>query len=177
MKAANKKGLQIQCIQRVPDKSDEESPGIKETKDNADPLEALQNGEAHVAAGTAWLWSRQEYAEAVDVLFVDEAGQMSLADVLAVSNAAKSVVLLGNPRQLEQPLQGTHPPGVAMSALQHILDTHETMPFDRGLFMEHTWRLFVSLQLPERPGSIQNGKSLPIYMDNILIVAPYNAQV
>jgi uncharacterized protein len=81
----------------------------------------------------------------VDVLFVDEAGQMSLADVLAVSQSAKSVVLLGDPRHLEQPLQGTHPPGVAVSALQHILDTHETMPSDRGLFMEHTWRLAPSI--------------------------------
>src|SRR6185369_13872120 len=62
--------------------------------DNSEVLEKLSTGEAHVAAGTAWLWSREEFAGSVDVLFVDEAGQMSLADVLAVSQAAKSVVLL-----------------------------------------------------------------------------------
>ena len=58
-----------------------------------------------------WLWAQEDYFEAVDVLFVDEAGQMSLANVLAVSQAAKSVVLLGDPQQLEQPLRGSHPEG------------------------------------------------------------------
>jgi hypothetical protein len=57
--------------------------------------------------GTAWLWSRPDAFECVDVLFVDEAAQMSLADVLAVSHAAKTVVLIGDPRQLEQPMQGS----------------------------------------------------------------------
>jgi len=41
---------------------------------------------------TSWLWAAPEAFETVDVLFVDEAGQMSLADVLAVSQAAKTVV-------------------------------------------------------------------------------------
>ena len=58
---------------------------------------------------------------AVDVLFVDEAGQMSLANVLAVSQAAESIVLLGDPQQLEQPQKGSHPEGVNASALEHIL--------------------------------------------------------
>ena len=141
VKAAKEEGLQIQCIQKVKDKSKEPVPEIIETKDNDDVLQALTNNEVQVAAGTAWLWSREDLAERLDVLFVDEAGQMSLADVLAVSQAAKSVVLLGDPRQLEQPLQGTHPPGVAVSALEHILGEAETMPSERGLFLEHTWRL------------------------------------
>jgi uncharacterized protein len=104
-------------------------------------LDALQSGEAKLAAGTAWLWARSEFEGAVDVLFVDEAGQMSLADVLAVSQAANSIVLLGDPQQLEQPLQGTHPPGVDVSALQHILGKNETMPPEAGLFLNETWRL------------------------------------
>ena len=70
------------------------------------------SGDANVLGGTAWLWARPEFAKAVDVLFVDEAGQMSLANVLAVSHAAKSVVLLGDPQQLEQPQKGSHPEGV-----------------------------------------------------------------
>jgi superfamily I DNA and/or RNA helicase len=49
-------------------------------------------------------------AESVDVLFIDEAGQMSLADVLAVAQGAESLVLLGDPQQLEQPQQASHPP-------------------------------------------------------------------
>jgi superfamily I DNA and/or RNA helicase len=81
----------------------------------------------------------------VDVLFVDEAGQMSLADVLAVSPAAQSLVLLGDPSQLDQPLQGTHPPGIEVSALQHILGSNETMPPGQGLFLAETWRLAPSI--------------------------------
>src|SRR5207302_11519411 len=66
---------------------------------------------------------------------------MSLADVVALAPAAKRIVLLGDPQQLEQPLQGTHPPGVAVSALQHILGEAETMPPERGRFLAETWRL------------------------------------
>ena len=53
---------------------------------------------------------------------------MSLANVLAVSHAAKSIVLLGDPQQLEQPQKGSHPEGVNASALQHILGEHLTIP-------------------------------------------------
>ena len=78
---------------------------------------------------------------AVDVLFVDEAGQMSLANVLAVSQAANSVVLLGDPQQLEQPRKGSHPDGVDVSALEHMLGGTQTIPPDRGIFLPVTWRL------------------------------------
>jgi uncharacterized protein len=77
----------------------------------------------------------------VDVLFVDEAAQMSLANVLAVSQAAPSLVLLGDPRQLDQPTQGTHPEGTGVSALDYILDGQQTISADRGLFLGETWRL------------------------------------
>jgi uncharacterized protein len=66
---------------------------------------------------------------------------MSLANVLAVSQAAKTVVLLGDPRQLEQPMQGSHPEGCDVSALTHLLGPHATIPADRGLFLEEAWRL------------------------------------
>lgn len=108
-------------------------------------LAALQSGEANVLGGTAWLWARPEFANAVDVLFVDEAGQMSLANVLAVSGAAKSIVLLGDPQQLDQPQKGSHPEGVNVSALQHTLGDHETIPPDRGIFLRVTWRLAPSI--------------------------------
>jgi hypothetical protein len=67
---------------------------------------------------TAWLWANPTALNAVDVLFVDEAGQMSLADVLAASQAGGSVVLLGDPQQLDQPQQGSHPEGADVSALE-----------------------------------------------------------
>ena len=131
----------ILAIQKVPEKSKEPHLFITETTKNDAVLESLQSGEARLGAGTAWLWAREEFEQSLDVLFVDEAGQMSLADVLALSQAAKRIVLLGDPQQLEQPLQGTHPPGVAVSALQHILGDAETMPIERGRFLAETWRL------------------------------------
>jgi superfamily I DNA and/or RNA helicase len=96
---------------------------------------------AQVAAGTVWLWAREEFFESVDVLFVDEAGQLTLPDVLAVSPAAESLVLLGDPQQLGQPLQGSHPEGTDVSALEHLLDGRKTIRSEQGLFLDHTWRL------------------------------------
>src|SRR6185436_752700 len=77
----------------------------------------------------------------LDVLVVDEAGQVSLANAIAVSPAAKSLVLLGDPQQLDQPLTGTHPPGAERSALAHLLEGAATMPPEKGLFLAKTWRL------------------------------------
>jgi uncharacterized protein len=87
------------------------------------------------------MWARPEACESVDVLFVDEAAQMSLANVLAVSHAGLSLVLLGDPRQLDQPTQGTHPEGTSVSALDYILEGRQTITADRGLFLRETWRL------------------------------------
>ncbi|HSE21056.1 MAG TPA: ATP-binding protein, partial [Pyrinomonadaceae bacterium] len=109
--------------------------------ENNEVLEKLQSGETKIASGTPWLWSREEMMESVDVLFVDEAGQMSLANVLAVSPAARSVVLLGDPQQLDQPQKGVHPPGAEVSALSHLLDGCATIEPDQGLFLKDSWRL------------------------------------
>lgn len=70
---------------------------------------------------------------------------MSLADVLAVSQAADSIVLLGDPQQLDQPTQGSHPDGTEASALSHLLGEHQTIPPDCGLFLAETWRLHPSI--------------------------------
>jgi uncharacterized protein len=118
---------------------------IHEFDDNDGPLASLNDGKIDVLGGTAWLWARDEYRQTVDVLFVDEAGQMSLANVLAVSPAANSLVLLGDPQQLDQPEKGTHPDGVGVSALEHVLGDHETMPADRGIFLAVTWRMSPTL--------------------------------
>ncbi len=99
---------------------------------------ALRDGELDLAAGTAWLWARPGLAGSVDTLFVDEAGQLSLANVLAVAGAARNLVLLGDPQQLAQPSQATHPPGAGASALEHILDGRATMPEGAGLLLDQT---------------------------------------
>ena len=77
----------------------------------------------------------------IDVLFIDEAGQMSLANVLAVAQAAKSLVLLGDPQQLDQPQRGVHPPGADGSAFDHLSQGHETIAPTQGLFLAETHRL------------------------------------
>jgi uncharacterized protein len=101
--------------------------------------------------------------DAVDVLFVDEAGQMSLANAVALGPSARCLVLLGDPQQLDQPTKGVHPEGAGASALEHLLDGAPTMPAHRGLFLEKTWRLnpticaftsemFYEGRLSSRPG-------------------------
>jgi uncharacterized protein len=108
---------------------------------NEDLLAALQGGQLDVVGGTSWVWSREEFAETLDVLVIDEAGQIALANAVAVSPAARSLVLLGDPQQLDQPLKGAHPPGAERSALAHLLDGAATMPPEKGLFLAKTWRL------------------------------------
>jgi predicted RecB family nuclease len=137
--ASAKQGQRIRCIQK-PSEEEDDLPGLRFTTENAAFLGAL-GPDCSVGGATAWLWARQDASRTVDVLFIDEAAQMSLANVLAVSQAADNIVLLGDPRQLEQPIQGSHPEGAGVSALDHILGQHATVPPDRGLFLEETWRL------------------------------------
>jgi uncharacterized protein len=92
-------------------------------------------------AGTSWLFAREDMQGVVDTLFVDEAGQVSLADALAVGTCARNVVLLGDPQQLSQVSQGIHPEGAAVSVLEHLLGGEDTVPADRGLFLSRTWRM------------------------------------
>lgn len=139
VKAADENGIALKCIQKVAEPEDDQ-PRITFTEDNDDVFTALTSS-CQVAAGTAWLWARPDAHEAVDVLFVDEAAQVSLANVLAVSQAATSLVLLGDPQQLDQPMQGSHPEGTGVSALDHILGDQQTISADQGLFLEETWRL------------------------------------
>jgi uncharacterized protein len=114
-------------------------------KSNDAVADGLNSGQFDIAAGTAWLWADEDMAGSVDTLFIDEAGQMSLANVIAVSGAARNVVLLGDPQQLDQPTQGVHPDGAGVSALAHLLNGAETVPPEQGLFLERTWRMNPSI--------------------------------
>ena len=238
LEAAPELGTSIECIQKVAE-DEPNLPQLQFTIKNEELLDAI-SANCQVAGGTAWLWARPDAFQSVDTLFIDEAAQMSFANVLAVSQAAKNIVLLGDPQQLEQPMQGSHPEGTDVSALTHILGPHATIPADRGLFLEETWRLhpkictftselFYESRLRSRPGmelqeirsksringsglrflpvahegnqsscpqeadairdlvtEILNSKTtwidrenneLPIGLLDILIIAPYNAQV
>jgi hypothetical protein len=114
---------------------------VEQTGDNAVVVSALASGRHQLVGGTAWLWSREELTEAVDVLVIDEAGQFSLANAVAAARCAKSLVLLGDPQQLAQPSQAQHPDGAGVSALEHLLDGHATIPPGRGVFLDQTWRM------------------------------------
>jgi len=99
-----------------------------------------------LVAGTGWALTRlavdvQVAKRPIDVLLVDEAGQLSLADLLAVGTSARSLVLLGDPNQLPQVTQGSHPEGSGVSVLQHLLGSDVTVPPDKGIFLDLTWRL------------------------------------
>jgi predicted RecB family nuclease len=140
--AAAEEGVAIRSIQKVTeDHQAVDDDRVTITKDNARARNGIASDEFDVAAGTAWLWASDKSDGLLDVLFVDEAGQMSLANVAAMAGSARSIVLLGDPQQLDQPLQGSHPPGADRSALAHLLEDHDAMPGDLGLFLEHTWRL------------------------------------
>ncbi len=143
-RTAAKLGGRVDCIHKVTTRSPT-PPSVEETTDNAEALARLSDRRAQVVGATPWLWARPDAHDVVDVLFIEEAGQMSLANVLAASQAARSVVLLGDPQQLEQPQQGTHPEGTDRSALEHILQDHKTIPVGRGIFLPETWRLAPSI--------------------------------
>jgi uncharacterized protein len=140
VEAARDQGVDVRCLHRQND--GEESDGVRVAqKDNEQAWSELRTGTANVVGGTAWLWSPEAAFECVDTIFIDEAGQMSLADVLAISQAGKRMVLLGDPQQLERPTKGSHPPGAGNSALEHLLDGERTISEKMGFFLPESWRL------------------------------------
>jgi uncharacterized protein len=107
-------------------------------------------GEYALVAGTAWLFSRGDL-EPVDYLVIDEAGQVALADALAMATNARNVILLGDPLQLAHVSRGTHPEGARLSVLEHLLAEpgaavpRGTIPEDRGVFLDRTFRMHPAL--------------------------------
>jgi predicted RecB family nuclease len=106
-----------------------------------DVVQLLGAERVDVVAGTAWLFARSDMAGSVDTLIVDEAGQLSLANVMAICGAARNVILCGDPQQLSQPSKGSHPDGADHSALEHVLGGSKTIADDRGIFLDTTWRM------------------------------------
>jgi predicted RecB family nuclease len=234
--AAAAAGVAIRGVQKADEEQWCGQTQVERIDDYGKLAARLAANDVQLVAGTAWLWSREDMVASVDILVIDEAGQYSLASALAVAPAAQSLVLVGDPQQLEQPIQGTHPPGVHVSALEHLVGEH-TVERTRGLFLERTWRLhpticyftselFYDGRLQPRPGlehqtivgtalagsglrfvAVEHSGnqsdspeeaaavadivaellgahyvdaasvSRPITLDDILIVAPYNAQV
>lgn len=229
------------AAQAAPEGEALDSEELRVFSKNGDLAKALARERFDLVAGTAWLWSRAEVqAEPVDVLVLDEAGQMSLANAVAVAPAGRSLILLGDPQQLSQPQKAQHPPGAGVSVLEHLLDGAPTIPEERGVFLSRTFRLhpdvcrftsscFYEDRLVSSPGTERqrlltsepfagtglrfvpvphqanssesaeevrvvvglverllaetprwvdaSGAERPLTLDDILVVAPYNAQV
>nr|WP_225443504.1 bifunctional RecB family nuclease/DEAD/DEAH box helicase [Lolliginicoccus lacisalsi] len=100
-----------------------------------------------VVGGTAWTFSNpgQVPEQSLDLLVIDEAGQYSLANTLAVAGSARNLLLLGDPQQLPQVSQGTHPEPVDLSALGWILEGHGTLRESHGYFLDTTFRMHPTL--------------------------------
>ncbi|MGI8940107.1 MAG: AAA domain-containing protein [Iamia sp.] len=237
LKEAAEQGVAIRAMQKPGDDGGVDNPSV-EPVDNPTIEAAVAAGEVDLIAGTPWLFSRLGLADTLDTLVVDEAGQLSLANVAAVAPSARNLVLVGDPRQLAQPSKGTHPEGAGASALDHVLDGAATVADEEGLFLDRTWRLhpkitaFISEQVYDgrlrsqghcarqtvadgpvvggfglrwcgvthegnrtssteeagavalvyealigRPWTDGDGEQQTIGADDILVVAPYNAQV
>jgi predicted RecB family nuclease len=114
---------------------------IEEAPDN----DAVFAGDYQLIGGTAWLFSRPELDRKLDYLFVDEAGQMSLASVVSTGVCARNIVLVGDQMQLSQPIKGAHPGGSGVSALDYLMGSWATVPPDRGIFLARTWRMHPDL--------------------------------
>lgn len=95
----------------------------------------------NLLAGTAWLFSLPELDQQLDYLFIDEAGQVSLANLVAVGTSAKNIVLLGDQMQLAQPSKGIHPGVSGESSLDYLLEGRSTIPSEKGIFLKETFRM------------------------------------
>jgi uncharacterized protein len=189
-----------------------------------------------VIGGTAWDFANDGRVPrgSLDLLVLEEAGQYSLANTIAVASAARNLLLLGDPQQLPQVTQGTHPEPVDHSALGWLVDGHHTLPQERGYFLELSYRMHPavcgpvsrlsydgrlrsheqvsaarrlegvtpgvrvlevdhdgnSTDSPEEADAIvdevrlllgkpwtDEGETVPLGQDHVLVVTPYNAQV
>ncbi len=105
-------------------------------------MDALdQKNIGQIFAGTKYHLASSFYDKKIDYLFIDEAGQVSLADLISIGNIAKNIVLIGDQNQLGQPIKGTHPNESGQSILDYLLEGKDTIPEDRGIFLNKTYRL------------------------------------
>jgi uncharacterized protein len=131
----------------------DENPDFVHVKGSGDAIGTFSEG---VIGGTAWVFSRDDWEGQLDYLFVDEAGQVPLANVIAMSRSTKNLVLLGDQMQLEQPTQGAHPGDSRLSALQYALKDianssvdvalfHAVIPPTYGIFLGESRRMHPSV--------------------------------
>jgi len=238
MEVARLRSQPIRAIQKADERDRCASKEVQCSGSSTTVEMALNDGDVEIVAGTTWLFARPTFPAKLDYLVVDEAGQMALANVLAIAGVTQNFIFLGDPNQLSQPSHGIHPPGVNLSVLDHVIQYEPTMPVHYGLFLETTYRLHPSVcayiseafydgklepdestksqalatsngsgglglryvpvghsgnrtvsseesdrvnalfrSLVGLPWTDRGGMTRPIAIDDILVVAPYNAQV
>src|SRR2546427_963009 len=143
-RATREEGVRVRGLKKsTPGNAESEDSGdwVANVPDTGKLLEATPR--AQLLAGTAWLFAHEDLdgGALVDTLVIDEAGQVALADALAMGTAARNLILLGDPLQLAQVSQGTHPEGTGASVLEHLLGNHPTVPPDMGIFLDRTRRM------------------------------------
>jgi uncharacterized protein len=141
-KVAKERGVPFTGIKQSSKEADWLNGSVFEDGDNKP---AIFDGNHDVVAGTAWLFSAAELDGKLDYLFVDEAGQVCLANVIASGLCAKNIVLVGDQMQLPQVIKGHHPHGSGVSGLDYLMGDWATVPPDRGIFLEKTWRMHPKL--------------------------------
>src|SRR2546428_13443478 len=141
MGEARRRDQVVRAMQKADERDRCTSEEVQCTNSSSTVEAAIAADEVDVVAGTSWLFARASFPAKLDYLVVDEAGQMALANVLAIAGAAHNLMLLGDPNQLRQPSHGIHPEGVDRSVLDHVIQDQPTMRSTYGLFLETTYRL------------------------------------
>jgi predicted RecB family nuclease len=142
LKAAQQQGVPVQAVKKAsghnPESEFDDDTGQVE---NVHANDDVWGSDAQLVTGTAWLFADAAADQRLDALFVDEAGQVALANLVAAGTSARNLVLLGDQMQLAQPVQGVHPGRSGDSALDYLLDGAATIAPDRGIFLGTTWRM------------------------------------
>jgi uncharacterized protein len=144
VRVADRRGVEIRGAIR----NETDSPGLPANKFKRFSSTQQIVREVHrlnLVGGTAWLASSEGLDSAFDTLFCDEAGQVSLANLLATSTCARNLVLLGDQMQLGQPIKGVHPGESGASSLDYLLQGETTVAPERGIFLKDTWRMHPEL--------------------------------
>ena len=131
VKKSNKEGSS-QCYQPL---------GASSYIENCYKSESFVPEKYNLLAGTAWAFAYEHLYDTLDYLFVDEASQMSIAHLMAAGSSAKNLILIGDPCQLPQPIQGTHPADLHLSPLELLLGDDKTVPPHRGVFLDNCRRM------------------------------------
>jgi uncharacterized protein len=142
-KEAVRTGFSFNGVKKIGD-ADEELANCVNVQ-TATANDAALSEEFNLIAGTAWLFSHELADQKLDYLFVDEAGQVALGNLVAIATSTKNIVFLGDQMQLGQPTQGVHPGASGQSALEFLLAGKHTVAPDRGIFLGISYRMHPSI--------------------------------